>query len=106
MSIFKEIKNKSRLFSLSRPKSLDLGNLSGKKQNMEYISGMVNENFMEKENQNDEIIPVKPRKKSKSENISQEEESMGENLDLHTLPRIKKIRKKGILKRSRYIFLN
>ena len=66
MSIFKEIKNKSRLFSLSRPKSLDLGNLSGKKQNMEYISGMVNENFMEKENQNDEIIPVKQDQKVKT----------------------------------------
>ena len=98
------MKNKSRLFSLSRPKSLDLGNLTGKKPNMEYISGMVNENFMDKETQKDEIIPVKPRKKSKSENSSQEEESTEENLDLNTLPRIKKIRKKGILKRSRLIY--
>jgi hypothetical protein len=98
------MKNKSRLFSLSRPKSLDLGYLTGKKPNMEYISGMVNENFMEKENQKDEIIPVKPRKKSKSENISQEEDSMEEDVDLHTLPRIKKIRKKGILKRGMFTF--
>jgi len=47
---------------------------------------------------------VKPREKSKSENVSKGKEKNEKDCNLHTLPKIKNVRKRGILKKMSTIY--
>ena len=102
----KSLTKKSHLLKMDQPKSLDLDRTLVKKNFSVYASGIENENLKTKEeksitHQKIACTDIKPRKKSKSENLSRDEDK-NEKCSLHTLPKVKNVRKRGILKKSIY----
>ena len=93
---------KSELVKVSRPKSLDLDIVHNESKKVNETIETEEETVVDKK----EVISPesKLKKKSKSENVPKSKEKVEEDCDIHTLPKIKNVRKRGILKKSKVAY--